>query len=629
VIESVEAEDFCCFEHMKLGLSDRGLVWLGGVNHDSEAADSNGSGKSTVFKALGWGLFGETIDKDNGDGVIRDGAKCATVCVGLAGGWTVVRTRRKAQPRIKLLRPGGKEFSGGKGEIQEHITELVGMDWDTFRNTILYGQGDHKRFLASKDGDRKDILHKILRTRRFASAHAITAERNRVAKRKSAAHLEKVRTLTARIEEHDLDDLKSRIDSWEEARQERVRRAKQKAREQTAEAKRIASEAPDTSSLETRLSTATTQHDAAKRLADQVEALGRDLDAAREALGDDRAAHHVERSKLEAARAALAKLEGAERCPVCNSKLAEGDAARHVGEIESTRDVLVASANALAGSVRESELKAAGIEERYDEAKRAEREMSRLGILKVRLKAELETAKATAKLSKAARDEARAALESAREIAGEDNPYSEHHARAKAKVDKFTAQKADEQGKADDIECDRAHLEFWVRGFGPAGLPSFVLDVVMPMLTERANHYLDALADGDIAMMFSTQRELKSAAGEYRDEISVTWEIEGASGHPPSGGQSKKMEIATDLALMDLAAGESRPDLLLLDEVFDGLDAEGRTRVAKLLHNLRSVRRTIFVVSHDIGVRELFERSVVAVKHGGVSMLVDETSSKS
>jgi ABC-type dipeptide/oligopeptide/nickel transport system ATPase component len=172
---------------------------------------------------------------------------------------------------------------------------------------------------------------------------------------------------------------------------------------------------------------------------------------------------------------------------------------------------------------------------------------------------------------------------------------------------------------------DLAHMEFWQRGFGNQGLPSFVLDSVMPYITERANHYLETLADGDIKMNFSTQRELKRAKGEMRDEISITWEIEGLEdSYPPSGGQLKKMEIATDLALMDLVATREggSVDLLMMDEVLDGLDPEGRQRVLHLLHELRAKRGSIFVISHDAEVAEIFEKSIIVVKDGGKSSLV-------
>jgi hypothetical protein len=41
----VSGKDFCLFEEFRLVLHKVGLVWIGGENKDTEAADSNGIGK--------------------------------------------------------------------------------------------------------------------------------------------------------------------------------------------------------------------------------------------------------------------------------------------------------------------------------------------------------------------------------------------------------------------------------------------------------------------------------------------------------------------------------------------------------------------------------------------------------
>jgi DNA repair exonuclease SbcCD ATPase subunit len=178
-------------------------------------------------------------------------------------------------------------------------------------------------------------------------------------------------------------------------------------------------------------------------------------------------------------------------------------------------------------------------------------------------------------------------------------------------------------GDREAAASEAAMADFWVRGFGPQGLPSFILDSVMPYLTERANHYLETLADGDILMEFTTQRELKSDKGALRDEIAINWTIEGIAGYPPSGGQQRKMEVATDLALMDLAEARegSGLSLFMADEILDGLDAEGTERVMSLLQDLRARRSTVFVISHASSMHELFERQFTVVKEDGVSRL--------
>jgi DNA repair exonuclease SbcCD ATPase subunit len=203
------------------------------------------------------------------------------------------------------------------------------------------------------------------------------------------------------------------------------------------------------------------------------------------------------------------------------------------------------------------------------------------------------------------------------------NPYVEALESAKNKIKKLKRIRKAKKEEISDLRKQLSSLEFWVKGFGPTGIPSFALDSIMPFITKRANYYLKQLSDGDISINFSTQRELKSSSGEFRDEIGITWMIEGIENYPPSGGQWKKMEIATNFALMDLVTTRegSHVNILCLDECLDGLDQEGRQRVVSMLHRLRKRKESIFVISHHVDMAEIFERSVMAIKEDGVSRL--------
>jgi DNA repair exonuclease SbcCD ATPase subunit len=215
-------------------------------------------------------------------------------------------------------------------------------------------------------------------------------------------------------------------------------------------------------------------------------------------------------------------------------------------------------------------------------------------------------------------------LQRAKAERDKDNPFKARLESAKKKAAEYERQLVTLNEQVVYESDALAHFKFWVRGFSGQGLPSYILDSVMPYITQRANHYLETLSDGDIKINFDTQRELKSAKGEFKDEIEISWEIEGIDdSYPPSGGQLKKIEIATDLALMDLVATREggHIDILMRDEVLDGLDEEGRQRVLQWLHELRSRRGSVFVISHDDGLSEVFERTVMVTKNDGASTL--------
>jgi DNA repair exonuclease SbcCD ATPase subunit len=119
-----------------------------------------------------------------------------------------------------------------------------------------------------------------------------------------------------------------------------------------------------------------------------------------------------------------------------------------------------------------------------------------------------------------------------------------------------------------------------------------------------------------------TLSELKS--GAVKDKLSINTTIEGNQNVTPSGGQLRKITLACDLALMDIVAQREGTaiDLLLMDEVLDGLDATGRSRIMDLLTHLKKQRGTIFLVTHDpelLEFMEKFDRIINVTKQDGVS----------
>ena len=62
VFNKLKIENFMSFESAELTLDSTGYFIIKGINNNIEdSASSNGSGKSTIFEALCWGLTGETV----------------------------------------------------------------------------------------------------------------------------------------------------------------------------------------------------------------------------------------------------------------------------------------------------------------------------------------------------------------------------------------------------------------------------------------------------------------------------------------------------------------------------------------------------------------------------------------
>jgi DNA repair exonuclease SbcCD ATPase subunit len=641
----LHASDFGPYETLHLPLHKQGLVWIGGVNKDTDAADSNGSGKSTLFKALVWGLYGDSIDGEKGDGVIRSGAKKAVVKVVMVDGkgerWEIVRQRLKGSPRTVLIKPDGKAFEGSKTETQERIVRMVGLDFKAFKNTVLYGQNDSARFAhpKTKDADRKEMLHRILNTElleRCYSKAKESAKKRRVDNRERENKLD---ILRAAVDEHDVSGLDREREGYERQRSVKAKEHADLARRFRDRAKELMRQAdeglefPDTAIIKKSILSKGEEIALAEKASSEAELLAKNLDVLlEEVLTLDRLKHGAISERDEASRQ-LRMLKG-NNCPTCTAPLDEGASLEYIKGLKGKKRIAEEKLKEVEKNAKKSEVARDKLRAKYDkiESKASRlpelmRDQAKLNAKLADVKLEIaEAENRTNELRTAAKglvEQARSELKAAKEVKQAKNPYVEQLEKAKARVAECKSKIAKLEKEIIEGNKELSYYEFWVKGFSNQGLPSYILDAVMPHITERTNYYLETLSDGDIAMEFSTQRELKSAKGEMRDEIDIRWEIEGENMYPPSGGQLKKMEVATDLALMDLVSVNEggNLDLLMMDEVLDGLDVEGCSRVLLLLQKLRAKRGTIFVVSHESRMAEAFEKGIFAVKDGGITRL--------
>jgi DNA repair exonuclease SbcCD ATPase subunit len=635
-IVSAWIQNFCCFEDVVFFIDGQGLVYISGENLDTESADSNGSGKTTLFKAVTWGIFGETIDGESGDEIIRQGQKEAIVHIPLRDDeekiWTICRSRKKGKPKLEILDPDENPLDLPKEKLQEKIIEWVGLDFQAFKNTALYGQNDSYRFAdpRTKDAQRKEMLHQILRTSIFKDCHEWILAGRREVSGKLADKQKAVELVDAKIEEYDIKTLREKSAKWSEEQQQRVQEKRKRAAELIAEAKVAKQEASELDAILRKMKRVSAQMVQLSKAENEYKVtekkLVADASKAQEQIIETGRQLALIEQECKQYRLSLEKLQG-EHCPTCNSPLKGKAAKQHINYLRdslnrrsSTGEPLRLALEAHQHSARElnQRLKNEHLlsEKRCDQLDKARREdnqlQNQLGNCKT---AEYQYAKIKKLIAGYVREVE--ALEAA------SNPHADELKKAKTKLKGYIEERDKLVGEIEDLEEQLKYIEFWVRGFGVQGLPSFILDTVMPYLTERTNHYLGILADGDITMTFSTQTSLKSAKEEIRDRIGILWTIEGQEDVTPSGGQRKKMELATDLALMDLVATREggHIDILMLDEVLDGLDQQGKARVMMLLKQLRAERGAVFVISHEAELAEAFEHVIHVKKESQVARL--------
>lgn len=159
-----------------------------------------GSGKSTIFDAMMFALYGEVstvgINKDKKKNEKLDEMLSQFVDVqktkpyaslvftayqhGQEETYTVRRTPRYTRPAkrgdakmqderetVELLMPDGSQYPGKLSDTNRKIEELVGLTADQFRKVVMIAQGEFMDFLRANSDKKTELLRDLLKTRYY------------------------------------------------------------------------------------------------------------------------------------------------------------------------------------------------------------------------------------------------------------------------------------------------------------------------------------------------------------------------------------------------------------------------------------------------------------------------------
>lgn len=160
--------------------------------------------------------------------------------------------------------------------------------------------------------------------------------------------------------------------------------------------------------------------------------------------------------------------------------------------------------------------------------------------------------------------------------------------------------------------------------FGNHGVKSYAFDAAVNELNTRVNEYLSSLFEDELRYTLllettntkgATKQILTNQLFMNNEEISVA---------SLSGGEERRLAFAVNIALSDLISARSRRsfNVLFLDECFDGMDTEGKGKCMELLKQLASKRDCVLVIDHNSAFGAIFDSSIKIEKHYGISILI-------
>lgn len=612
-LQSLSIENFLSYKQsITIQLADRGCVLLAGQNTASSTLDANGVGKTALAEALYWVLFGKTLRKIPADSVIYNGASECKVTVKFMLDGTIhslTRTRNGKTSAVALVRPSGTIT--GMSEVAEFVSGTLRITENIFANFIYLGRGDGRRlpFHLMTDADRKSLIATCrpeleLFPQILAS---INNELRDIDTQRSKTTIE-MAGISAVIVQSDQDlvmnqkqlaDLRGRLS--ERKRAEAVLASELRNTKTTCESGKVAIEKKITALQDT----------LSGKRSSRVERLEQkrkhNLNRFKEAL-------QITRSSIQQLRRQLGDLTSNQACPTCKRPYEGADFSKDVARLTESARQYTALSTRYEEIIKRTEASL----QRYDVRKYKQQLAEKLDPYRRQLEA----------LDKMLAAKQQEAYECSRTVAMLDKQVLEKT----EQIDSLHARLRENRRKLESLQAGISGLEYQEEVLhiesklaALSGIPALIVDDVLVDVEKYANKIMADLSGGEIVVRMGVE------GGEVGKRWgSITSTATNSLGAVEYGGNSSGERARVDVAILlalNMALGNRLGldiPFLFIDEVLDGLDASGVGAVVNVLkEHILPIKKTIFVASHNMALRELFD-SVIMVSKGNEGTVIHD-----
>lgn len=643
-INKLEIQNFLTVGDATIELDDRGLLLIQGQNNDDPSAESNGAGKSSVVDALCWALYGVTARGVSTDAVVNKTAKkdCKVVVTIVEGDkeYSITRHRKHATGKNSVLiferdttTGVGVDLSKGTDkETQEVIDKVMGCSLDVFMSAVYAGQECMPDLPGMTDKMLKTLIEEAAGVEVLTEAYSAT--RDRYNKQKASVDALTSTQTTAINNQTYLASEVVRLElaakEFEDGRRDRAKAELAKVlplnkeiAEAQEELKKLdeASVRAELNEIDGKIKAHKDEEAELRRLSSAEALIDRDVGARRTALA-------IKKRDLKTLEEGLANIEAqvGKPCGECGKTYCEHD-------LEAARKARIESIDALKTSMlplvtdlraRVAELEAA-IEATASFA-RGMTDVSAAAARQRELSDILNGIDAAKRRAEIRQKEVDAIKGIANTKLTEINPWTKAVESKKEEVKRNDDTLAGITERLKRAGEDLELLADAVKVFGPAGVRAHILDTVTPFLNERTQDYLGALADGNIHATWATLT--KNAKGELKEKFNIeVINDKGAESFAGlSGGEKRKVRLATAMALQDMVASRAtKPiDIFIADEVDHALDESGLERLMGVLERKARERGTVLVISHN-SLSDWIDNVITVTKTGGMATVSGAT----
>lgn len=641
-IVRVDIKNFLTISEGSLDLSNRGLLLVQGENTDDSSANSNGAGKSSVVDALLYSIYGVTGRGVTGDAVVNRviGKDCHVRTHISEGGksYFINRYRKDSAQKNQLFITQRDEVTGveidlTKGtsqETQQTIIEIVGSNLDVFAASVCYSQESAPDLPGMTDKLLKVLIEEAAGISVLEQAHVIAKKKLNVHKEQTATAQRAVDQIT--IQEANLNaqivDSMARSTDFDATKRDR---AKAKLSEVLTVQKEIVALGVDEATQETKLLELRASIDVEKgELAEIKAAEIKVNEASMHSLTQKHALDSATKdmdNKRKVLTTLVAEIKNLEAligtpCGECGKEYCAHD-------LEAAKNARLTKAKELKAEYEASISHRATCNAAADKAEinwtalKAKVKNPTLISNSIQAKEDAFAAmKADAIRVKNLAHEIANIKTAANDILKESNPFIDLIEKQNKALAELLTKKTHAFHNKDKAEVAESIAADAVKVFGPSGVRAHILDTVTPFLNDRTRDYLGALSDGNIHATWSTLT--KSAKGELKEKfsIAVTNDFGSETFAGLSGGEKRKVRLATALALQDLVASRATKPLRIFigDEIDEALDDSGLERLVGVLERKARDKGTVLVISHN-SLTDWVDNVIYVKKEAGISTI--------
>ena len=611
-------------------LDNQGLVLIAGDNEDTSSLLSNGSGKSSCLEAIIYALFGSLSSGLQGDDVVNNHINKnmevdLSIDLGNNNVFTIKRYRKHSEYKNKviLFLNGDEVTKKSAKDNNDYIQTVLGITKDTFLNSIIFGLGDKVKFTEATDAQKKQLLEDIANISLYKEAQVKAKEHlatcnsdlakcnqdlntalDRVSflkeiDKNNQDHYKALKDRDTSIRAH-IQELESKLDSLPKVTKEQVQGASERYTEEN------------------------------KKKSSVVFPRQAQLDKINKLLNSSSIKLQDIKSKLDIATKNLVEKKkqydglvsgSVDHCYYCGQLLNKEHRDKELNRLSTEINTGLVECKELLGRKTKGEKYVGDLTKASS-------------LLNVEYKKFLsEQDKASSALSKyysdyvnlntaySERSKVEYEIQGLKSTLGNAIELPELH------TEEINNKNKEIDTLGDSFKSLVSEKERWedaVAVYSNQGVISNVLDFVMPFLNTQANKYLSILSGNTISVNISTQTKTKG--GSYSDKLSISVDntIGGEDYQLNSKGEKKRIDLSIALALQDyvMSTGASMgTNFVAYDEVFDGLDSVGIQQVMSLLSGRVKDISSIFVISHDNQLKDLFENVLSVKKKNGMSEL--------